>query len=222
MSLFNSTIIGGVDTSDATATAGDVLSPKTLYLANGEKATGTILSKGAQTYTPMTGNQTIPAGQFLSGAQTILGDPDLTAANIRSGVDLFGVLGNFKGGWKYAKYDYPTETSNIYISGLAFKPLACFVLWGASMTGQGKHGVIYKTENNTGAHLNFGITAGGGGYISSIAVAEGSGASVAYGYANSTFTLGFSANGIGYSHQYYSDGIMNTGKVSGTFHIFGI
>lgn len=82
--------------TSATATASNILSGKTAYV-NGNKITGTIQSKGAQTYTPKTTNQTIGAGQYLSGAQTILGDPNLVPANIKSGKTIFGVKGSFVG-----------------------------------------------------------------------------------------------------------------------------
>lgn len=52
-----------------------------------------ITKKAAATYTPDTSNQTIGANQYLSGAQTIKGDSNLVAGNIRSGVSIFGVTG---------------------------------------------------------------------------------------------------------------------------------
>lgn len=57
-----------------------------------------ITKKAAQTYTPGTTNQTIAAGQYLSGAQTILGDANLVASNIASGISIFGVQGTHEGG----------------------------------------------------------------------------------------------------------------------------
>ena len=82
-----------MDTTDANAVAGEILSGKTAYV-NGTKITGQISSKSAQTYTPTTSDQTISSGQYLSGAQTIKGDANLTAVNIAAGVTIFGVVGS--------------------------------------------------------------------------------------------------------------------------------
>ncbi len=76
-----------------TAAASDVLSGKTFNSANGIGLTGTIASKAAATYTPGTADQTITAGQYLSGAQTIKGDANLVAGNIAVGKSIFGVTG---------------------------------------------------------------------------------------------------------------------------------
>ena len=76
-----------------TAVAADVLSGKTFNSANGIGLTGTISSKTAASYTPGTSDQTIVAGQYLSGAQTVKGDANLLTNNIKSGVSIFGVSG---------------------------------------------------------------------------------------------------------------------------------
>lgn len=57
-----------------------------------------VTKKSAAAYTPSTSNQTIAASQYLSGAQTIKGDANLVAGNIKSGVSIFGVTGTYAGG----------------------------------------------------------------------------------------------------------------------------
>jgi hypothetical protein len=85
---------GGIDVSDAIATQSDVLQGQTFYAGEDKEIkTGTIPSKGSETFTPGTTNQTISAGQYLSGTQTILGDVDLTPNNIRENTTVFGVTG---------------------------------------------------------------------------------------------------------------------------------
>ena len=55
-------------------------------------------TKSATTYTPSTSNQTISSGYYLTGTQTIKGDSNLVASNIKSGVSIFGVNGSYSGG----------------------------------------------------------------------------------------------------------------------------
>ena len=56
--------------------------------------TASVTTKGAATITPGTSDQTIASGTYLTGAQTISGDADLVASNIKSGVSIFGVAGS--------------------------------------------------------------------------------------------------------------------------------
>jgi hypothetical protein len=80
------------------ASPSHVLSGKTFTSESGLKVTGTMPTKSAQTYTPGTSNQTISSGRYLSGTQTIKGDANLVASNIKSGVSIFDVVGTFAGG----------------------------------------------------------------------------------------------------------------------------
>lgn len=82
-----------VDTSAGDAVASNILSGKKAYV-DGALVTGNISSKAAATITPGTADQTIAAGQYLSGIQTIKGDADLLATNLRNGIDIFGIVGN--------------------------------------------------------------------------------------------------------------------------------
>lgn len=75
------------------------------YIATGTAGTITVTgsntqqltTQGAATYTPTTTNQTIASGTYLTGTQTISGDTDLVAGNIKQGVTIFGVEGTYSG-----------------------------------------------------------------------------------------------------------------------------
>ena len=63
------------------------------YLGTGATKTLQLNTKSAATIIPSTTDQIIAAGQYLTGIQTIKGDANLVAANIASGVSIFGVTG---------------------------------------------------------------------------------------------------------------------------------
>lgn len=77
-----------------TVTAGYVASGTAGTVSVSGSDTLALTAKSAATYTPGTSDQTIAANQFLTGAQTVKGDANLVAANIKSGVTIFGVSGS--------------------------------------------------------------------------------------------------------------------------------
>lgn len=83
-----------LDTTDATMSGGAQMLDGVTAYANGTKYTGSITSKAAATYTPTTSDQSIAAGQYLSGAQTIKGDANLQPSYIANGITIFGVTGS--------------------------------------------------------------------------------------------------------------------------------
>ena len=91
---------GGVVLPDLTnsATASDILLSKEAIDENGNIITGTMPTQSAQTITPGTSDKTIASGRYLMGAQTIRGDANLLAKNIKSGVSIFGVEGTHSDG----------------------------------------------------------------------------------------------------------------------------
>lgn len=90
------TTASGTDTSDATATTSDIRKGKTAYV-NGSKITGNMPELSGQDITPGTTDQYIAGSQYLTGTQTIKGDANLVAGNIKSGISIFGVTGTYTG-----------------------------------------------------------------------------------------------------------------------------
>lgn len=113
----------GPDWSQVQSPAGaaQILAPYQTYDSSNKLIKGTITSKGAQTYTPKTVSQTIAKGQYLSGNQTIQGDGNLIASNIKSGVSIFGVSGSYTGGVIYGQGEVssssPDKTITFFLNG---------------------------------------------------------------------------------------------------------
>lgn len=115
------------------ATANKVLAPYTFTNSTGVQQTGTIQSKAATTYRAGTANQTIAAGQYLSGAQTIQGDANLIGANIISGKSIFGIAGMaprmaFLGASIELINTQTVETVDIVLSTLGFTPFKIIII----------------------------------------------------------------------------------------------
>lgn len=106
-----------------------------------------VTQKSAAAYTPGTADQTIAAGQYLSGAQTIRGDANLLAANIKSGVSIFGVTGSYagsgggSGGMAMAS---GTTTSGTIDTGLA--DITCVVIFKKSFAETGLIQGVYTAD----------------------------------------------------------------------------
>lgn len=81
----------GLITASTTQTAG--------YVSAGTKsATKQLTIQAAQTITPSTMDKTISSGRYLTGTQTIKGDANLVAENIKNGVSIFGITGSYEAG----------------------------------------------------------------------------------------------------------------------------
>lgn len=154
----------GTNTSDATAAAAQILAPYTAYVASG-KVAGTIPSQGAQTITPSTSTQTIQAGQYLSGPQTVQGDANLIASNIKSGVSIFGVSGTLQ---PQRSADYSVSASSqsnflhyqIAIYDLGTPNIVCInaisTVGQGATTVSGVYSTIERSQTQGVAYLAYG------------------------------------------------------------------
>ena len=144
----------GTFTSDATATAAQMLAGATAYV-NANKVTGTMPSQGAKVITPSTANQAIAAG-YHNGSGYVVGDPDLIPANILSGKNIFGVAGAVQVGKKFASGTIQSSSGStlfrsingdaltfhtITVGGLNFKS-SVIIAWFWS--GVQEHLIVYK------------------------------------------------------------------------------
>lgn len=90
-------ITASVSTSQSvtpTVSAGYVSSGTSGTVSVSGSDTESLTTQAAQTITPSTSNQTIAAGTYLTGAQTILGDSNLQSQYIKSGISIFNVAGS--------------------------------------------------------------------------------------------------------------------------------
>lgn len=104
------------DTSDATATAAEILETKTAY-KNGSKLTGTMPNRGAQTGTISTvaGEYTIPNGFHDGSGKVAIASGEqakIIASNIKDGVQILGVTGTYTGEGVTAQAKTATPTSS--------------------------------------------------------------------------------------------------------------
>lgn len=89
--------VSGSTSVSPTVSAGYVSSGTSGTISVSGSATQNLTTLSATTYTPGTVDQTIPSGQFLTGTQTIKGDANLIADNIKKDVTILGVTGNYEG-----------------------------------------------------------------------------------------------------------------------------
>lgn len=95
----SATVSTGTNTLTLTKTVSVTPTVTAGYMTNGTAGnssvslTASVTTKAAATITPGTTEQTIAAGTYLTGTQTISGDADLVGSNIISTANIFGVQG---------------------------------------------------------------------------------------------------------------------------------
>jgi hypothetical protein len=106
----------------------------------------------AATYTPTTFNQTIAAGTYCSGVQTIKGDANLKAENIAEGISIFGITGTHSGGGSGSS----VETCLLRLISITTEPQTVQVIasvyeTGTITTANRTHSIYFDEEQGTGS-----------------------------------------------------------------------
>ena len=114
--------------------------------------TASVTTKGAATITPTTTNQTIASGTYLTGTQTISGDANLVAGNIKNGTTIFGVTGTYSGGGggtltvKTATHTQTATAQTISFSSLSAEPKYWFMRITSQLSSSGSTTYYYITD----------------------------------------------------------------------------
>lgn len=159
------------------STAAQTITPDSGYDGLSQVVVNAISpTKGAQTYTPTTTNQTISSGRWLTGAQTIKGDANLVASNIKSGVSIFGVSGNYSGQYKFSyfsgitpyadkEFRIPVDSDVAQVVGFAVKltnnfeattnEMLCCMWWNNGTVNGGNMGVFRAGKSYDMTYNNF-------------------------------------------------------------------
>ena len=153
-------------------------------------------TKGATTYTPGTTNQTIASGTYLTGTQTISGDANLIASNIKSGTTIFGVTGSYTGGGGGSvSYDTKTVTASNYPVSLSFtsmkgEPKAFVCRLNAQVSSSGNTTYYYIVDVSA-----FGTTTHGNCFrIGSTRRVDNITSGYSWSYSGTTLTITSSAS----------------------------
>lgn len=95
--------------TSGTAASSKILNGETAWV-NGSKITGTITSMAGQTVSPTASQQTVASsGKYMTGNVVVNGVSNLTATNIKKGVNVGGTLGTFEG--------YVPTATDLYLRG---------------------------------------------------------------------------------------------------------
>lgn len=144
--------VGGTQSVTPTVTAGYVSSGTAGIISVYGSATKQLTTKSATTITPTTSNQTaVASGVYTTGAITVKGDSNLVAENIKSGVSIFGVNGNYEGS---------SSGGSAVVETLSGKITATRTMFLNGTVHYTDPELNYKTYNYVGEEVNLTIAKG--------------------------------------------------------------
>lgn len=148
--------------------------------------TASVTTKGATTYTPTTTNQTIASGTYLTGTQTISGDADLVAGNIKQGITIFGVEGTYSGSGAslQTKSVNPTESQQEVTPDSGYDGLSKVTVGAISSTYVGSG--IDRNDSTDLSASGATVTVPAGYYASSASKSVASGSATNSGTASAS------------------------------------
>lgn len=143
-----------------TVTAGYVAAGTAGTVSTSGTQTLQLTSKAAATYTPTTSNQTIASGTYLTGTQTISGDANLVAGNIKKNVSIFGITGTYEGSGGGTGLQVATATAtpssagtSIQFTGLAGEPTSFSIIANDTLaTGASPYKTAAVVYDGTSLH----------------------------------------------------------------------
>lgn len=153
----SATVSTGTNTLTLSKTVSNTPQVSAGYVANGTAGntsvslTANVTTKAAATITPGTTNQTIASGTYLTGTQTISGDANLVAGNIKNGTSIFGVTGTYSGGGGTLTVATKTATMSavgqtLSFTGLSGTPKYWFVKTTSQISSSGSTTIYYITD----------------------------------------------------------------------------
>lgn len=159
--------------------------------------TASVTTKGATTITPSTSDQTIASGTYLTGTQTISGDANLVAGNIKSGTTIFGVTGTYSGGGSLS-YDTKTVTASNYpvsldFTGMKGEPKFFAVRLNAQVSSSGSTTYYYIVDIISNCNGSSAIVHGNCFRIGSTRRVDNITSGYSYTYSGTTLTITSSA-----------------------------